>query len=237
MLKKIALTGALFLSGCATQASLNEQEKPMDQSTNALPGYVVINDDTQSAEQKSVLREHAAVVSFPLSEDDQRDVRILEAKYDQEKNMAGLAAPQIGISKKMIIFAAPDDEELQKWRPDLVQFMPKTIWLNASYEGVGTEKTKDYEACFSVKELAAPVWRFNTIRYTANLEDGTPIEGQAVGFLARIIQHEIDHTEGTLFIDLVEDNDIMTMEAYKALRKQRREEMKQHAYSQNNPSS
>src|SRR5690606_24142711 len=107
-------------------------------------------------------------------------------------------------------FAAPDDEQLKAWRQDHQQFMPRTIWVNPSYEplpGQEGEITTDVEACFSVHDLAGPVPRYTEIKYTAYLPDGAMVTGNAKGFLARIIQHETDHLDGTLFIDKVSEED------------------------------
>lgn len=179
-----------------------------------LPDYVVA--DVMKKEIPAVLRTPAAALSFPLNAEDQRDARTLEAKYDQEGNCAGLAAPQIGIGKKVIIFAAPNDSNLKKWRSDLTQTMEKTLWINPSYEGVGEEKAEDYEACFSVSNLAGLVKRYKKIRYKAYTIKGKLVEGRAEGFLARIIQHEVDHVNGILFTDHVPEDQLMAMDAYRA---------------------
>lgn len=186
--------------------------------TDHLPPYVVINNDNQPKELRSILRKPAQEISFPLSPEDQESLKTLEAKYDAEENCAGLAAPQIGIHKQMIIFAALFSPELKKWRPDFTQEMPKTIWINPSYEGIGNDLFEDYEGCFSVDNLAGPVKRFTKISYKATLPDGTPVTGEAEGFIARIIQHEVDHIRGTLCIDKVPDGKLISLEAYREMR-------------------
>ncbi len=185
-----------------------------------LPDYVIIN-DPQNPNTK-VLREKAVTLTFPLSDEDWESVRTLEAKYDQETNCAGLAAPQIGIGKAIIVFEVPDDPQLKKWRPDLIQSMPKTIWINPSYEPMGEEKNTDYEGCFSVLEVAGPVGRYKKVRYKAYTPEGKLVEGIAEGFLARLIQHEIDHVNGRCYIDLVPEGELLPIEEY---RRRRREAM------------
>lgn len=118
----------------------------------------------------------------------------------------------------MIIFAVEDSEDLRRWRPDATQFMPKTLWINPSYEGLGEATHVDYEACFSVEIYAAMVPRFKKIRYEAYTLDGEKVTGVAEGFLARAIQHETDHVNGVLFIDRAPLESIMTMEAYREIR-------------------
>ena len=184
-----------------------------------LPDYVVINNEDLTHDVRKVLRTEAQTLHFPLSEEDKESVRLVEAKFDQEEKIAGLAAPQIGIAKKIIVFVAPDDEEFKKWRTDLTQTMPKTIWINASYVGISEDKRTYYEGCFSVHNIAGEVPRFTKIKYSAYTPDGELVEGEAEGYLARVIQHEVDHTNGKLFIDYVEPGKCVTMEEYFALRK------------------
>lgn len=181
-----------------------------------LPDYVVIT-EVRSKEPK-VLRTPAKELTFPLSMEDQRDIAILEQKFDQEENCAGLAAPQIGIHKRVIIFALEDDPILKKWRPDLTDTMPKSVWINPSYEPVGQERHEDYEACFSGGGLAGPVQRYKHIRYKAYDKQGNLIQGEARGFLARMIQHETDHVHGRLFVDLVPDDQLLTIDEYRRRR-------------------
>ena len=135
-------------------------------------------------------------------------------KIMHEKQGVGLAAPQIGISKAIIVFAAPDDPELKKYRKDFTQTMEKTIWINPSYEGLESDKHRDVEGCFSVKDLAGVVQRYKKIKYKAfDFKKNRWVSGVAEGFLARIIQHEIDHVNGTLCIDRAEK--VFSIEEYK----------------------
>lgn len=194
--------------------------------TEKLPEYVIDNDP--NCKNKDVLRQKAKQLTFPLSQEDLHDIAVLNAKYDGEENCAGLAAPQIGINKAAIIFEVLDDPKLKKWRPDLVQSMPKSIWINPSYETIGHEKRKDYEGCFSVKDTAAEVERHTEIIYTAYDLEGNKITGTAKGFLARAIQHEIDHTNGILYTDIAVPGSVMSIEAY---RKKRIEAMEKESDS------
>lgn len=165
-----------------------------------------------------VLKVPAKRLTFPLTEDDKHDIKILEQQFDNEDNCGGLAAPQIGIAKAIIIFGLEESEELKKWRPDFTQAMDKQIWINPSYEPAGDELSEDYEACFSVAKLTGPVLRYKKIKYKAYNIYGKLLKGTAEGFLARLIQHEIDHIDGKLFIDNVPEEKRMNIEDYRALR-------------------
>lgn len=187
------------------------------------PPYVVINDDTQPKALRTVLITEAEPLSFPLSDEDKQILTILEKKFDSEENCAGLAAPQIGFAKQIIVFSAPENPELKKWRKDFTQTMPKTIWINPTYEPIGNATSEDYEGCFSVDDLAGTVKRYKKIRYFAYSPDGTPVSGIAEGFLARIIQHEIDHIHGKLFLSYVEQDKLFSLSEYRRMRKEKLE--------------
>ncbi len=168
----------------------------MTSCTRTLPPYVCIDDHLCT--NTNVLREPAKTVEFPLSDEVCQALADLEAKYDHEENIAGLAAPQIGYPYKIIVFAVPDDPNLKKFRNDLVQTMSKTIWINPTYTPLSNEKRKDMEGCFSIKKYVGQVERYTHIAYCATTVDGKKVTGEATGFLARVIQHEVDHLNGIL---------------------------------------
>lgn len=172
-----------------------------------------------SEEDAKFLRRQAERLSFPLSEEDLRDIKLVEEKYDMEENCAGLAAPQLGISKAFMLFSTPDDEALKKFRPDWTDSMPKTLWINPTYDGIESAgKNADYEGCFSVPDVAGLVKRYKKINYTAFDIEGNLISGSCEGFLARIIQHETDHLNGILFSDIAEEGTVMSIDAYRKMR-------------------
>ncbi len=187
---------------------------PMNQD---LPNYVKIDDPT--CQNRDILRKQAQEVTFPLSDEVKKVLSDIERKFDSEQNCAGLAAPQIGYPYQITIFACPDNPEIKKWRQDLTQTMPKTIWINPSYQPVGDETVTDWEGCFSVQSHVGLIKRYRKIRYEAITPEGQEVKGTAEGFLARIIQHEIDHLKGTLCIDLAKPHQIKTREEYIEMRK------------------
>lgn len=184
--------------------------------TENVVNYVVYG----TPESDAILRTKSKLLHFPLSKEDLEDIKILETKYDNEKNCSGLAAPQIGITKKILVFATPKDEAFKKFRPDWTQSMPKTIWINPTYRGIEEEGLhEDYEACFSVGEVAGLVPRYKKVHYEAYDTHGNFHSGIAEGFLARIMQHEIDHLEGILFIDKALPGTVMSIEEYREKRR------------------
>ena len=192
-----------------------------------IPDYVNFSPKAAKASVPKVLREPADFCALPLSDDDREIITILVIKFCQEEPRGvGLAAPQIGYSKRICIVDVPDNAELKKWRPDLTDTMPLTILINPSYEPIGLEQTIDYEACFSIEDCAGLVPRYKSISYKAEEFDQVTgecisIEGVANGFLARVLQHEIGHLNRELFIDLVPDNELISISEYRQKRAER----------------
>ncbi len=181
-----------------------------------LPEYVVCN-PIKTKDVPPMLRTPAAPVSFPFSVQDKRDIETLSRKFDAEGKAYGLAAVQIGIPKRIIVFAAIDDPETKIWRPDLTDTMPKTIWINPKFTGIeAAGYHEDYEGCFSVEGVAGLVKRYKKIKYEAYTPDGVFVTGTVEGFLARLIQHEIDHLDGVLFTDIAKET--MSIEEYRRMR-------------------
>lgn len=202
---------ALCVTGCC--CSMKHQLCHAD-ARACLPDYV----KTSAA----VLHVPAKELSFPLTDEDLQDIATLEAKYESEKICAGLAAPQIGIGKAIIIFAVPDDPGMRRFRKDLVQTMPKTIWINPSYVPINKKKRGDWEGCFSIQKEAGFIRRYTQIRYTAFDVNGKKITGTARGYLARLIQHETDHIRGNLCLEKASKK--MPLDDYKAMRNKRLEQ-------------
>ena len=117
--------------------------------------------------------------------------------------MVGLAAPQIGIMKRIIVVDSEVDADRKKLGSLVAYINPKIIWHSDEIVG-GTE------GCYSVDEhLDGIIPRFSTVRITAYDRDGKFIDQIFSGFTARIFQHEIDHLNGIRFPDRVTENGIL----------------------------
>ena len=109
-------------------------------------------------------------------------------------NGAGLAAPQIGVPLRVVIFGLtrnpryPDAEEV-----------PDTVLVNPVITPLGEEMEEDWEGCLSVPGLRGVVPRFKRLRYQGFDESGLPIDRSVEGFHARVVQHECDHLDGILY--------------------------------------
>jgi len=143
------------------------------------------------------------MLTFPLSDEDKKDLEVLTAKFFATDNCAGLAAPQIGIGKSMIIYSI--EEEVTHYRSDVDEIVKPRVLINPGYQPhVEQGKRVDWEACFSVKSQYGEVPRFIEIAYHGFDPQGNLVQGIAKGFHARVLQHEIGHLQGQLFIDLFE---------------------------------
>ncbi|HEX4327303.1 MAG TPA: peptide deformylase [Burkholderiales bacterium] len=116
-------------------------------------------------------------------------------------NGAGIAAPQIGVNLQAVIFGS---DELNPRYPD-APVVPRTTLINPVIEALDGEKEEGWEGCLSVPGMRGVVPRFLRIRYTGFDEYGNPIDREAEGFHARVVQHECDHLWGILYPMRIED--------------------------------
>lgn len=110
---------------------------------------------------------------------------------------AALAAVQIDRLERVVIVRSDFDNKESREFTALIN--PEIV----KYEG---KLEADYEGCLSVKDIYGKVPRYTKIRVKALDLNGNPIRFKASGFLARVIQHEIDHTNGIVFIDHIRDD-------------------------------
>lgn len=154
----------------------------------------------------NILRQPAHHVIFPLNEQIKKFMYEMEIFFEHLESPygkpAGLAAPQIGIPLSIVILQIPP--EAKQVRKDVFDTLPPTFLINPSYVPLFAEgKTKDWEGCYSVPEHMGEVYRYRAIQYEAYTVDGSRVTGVARGFLARVIQHEVGHLNGELYIDLL----------------------------------
>ncbi len=115
-------------------------------------------------------------------------------------NGAGLAAPQIGVDLAVVIFGFTHNQRYPDAPP-----VPETVLVNPVIEPIGDAEDEGWEGCLSVPGLRAVVPRWAHIRYRGFDAHGTPIEREAEGFHARVVQHECDHLIGKLYPMRVRD--------------------------------
>jgi peptide deformylase len=111
-----------------------------------------------------------------------------------EKNGAGLAAPQIGVSQRIVIFGVEHNPRYPDAEP-----VPFTVLVNPKLVMLTREVEEDWEGCLSVPGMRGVVPRYTKLRYSGFDIEGNPIERVAEGFHARVVQHECDHLDGILY--------------------------------------
>ncbi|MPZ43608.1 MAG: peptide deformylase [Betaproteobacteria bacterium] len=115
-------------------------------------------------------------------------------------NGAGLAAPQIGVPLRVVIFGVkrnpryPDAEEV-----------PYTVLINPEIRPLGDEMEEGWEGCLSVPGMRGLVPRYRRIHYKGSDQYGSPIERDVADFHARVVQHECDHLDGILYPMRIDD--------------------------------
>ena len=106
----------------------------------------------------------------------------------------GLAAPQIGVNLRVVIFSVQRSPRYPDAEP-----VPETVLINPVITPLGSDTEEDWEGCLSVPGMRGMVPRFETIRYQGYDEYGALIDRTVSGFHARVVQHECDHLDGILY--------------------------------------
>jgi peptide deformylase len=109
-------------------------------------------------------------------------------------NGAGLAAPQIGVSLRVVIFGFESSPRY----PD-AEAVPQTVLLNPVLTPLSDEREAGWEGCLSVPGMRGQVPRWRELRYTGFDDKGQKIDRSVDGFHARVVQHEVDHLDGILY--------------------------------------
>ena len=109
-------------------------------------------------------------------------------------NGAGLAAPQIGVDRQLVIFGFDRNERYPE-----ADAVPRTVLINPVITPLSADEEEGWEGCLSVPGLRGIVPRYARIHYSGVDPRGSPIERDAEGFHARVVQHECDHLIGRLY--------------------------------------
>lgn len=109
-------------------------------------------------------------------------------------NGAGLAAPQIGVPRRVVIFGVDSNPRY----PD-AEAVPTTVLINPEISPRSSERESGWEGCLSVPGMRGLVERYSSIHYRGRDAQGNLIERDADGFHARVVQHECDHLDGILY--------------------------------------
>jgi peptide deformylase len=118
----------------------------------------------------------------------------------------GIAAPQVHSPKQIIIIEVSSDNPRYPGRNPI----PLTVIVNPVIISKSEDYEEDWEGCLSVPDLRARVPRSSSVRVSGLDRAGEPLEIQAEGFFARVIQHEVDHLQGRVFLDRLPDLSTLT---------------------------
>jgi peptide deformylase len=153
----------------------------------------------------SVLRRTAQTINNPESAE---TAALAQTMIDtmHTHHGVGLAAPQIGISLQLIIFHVPEDRADD--RP-----VPLQILINPTFTALSPDITLGLEGCLSLPGLRGLVPRHDYIGYHGYDLTGQLVEREAHGFHARVVQHEIDHLNGVMYLDRMLDFDTLVHES------------------------
>lgn len=136
-------------------------------------------------------------VSAPVTDFDTPVLHALIADMHETMraaNGAGLAAPQIGVPLRVVIFGGAPSPRYPE-----AEVVPATVLINPRLEPLGQDQEEDWEGCLSVPGLRGRVPRHTALRYSGCDARGQSFERTVSGFHARVVQHEVDHLDGILY--------------------------------------
>ena len=148
----------------------------------------------------TVLRLPAQAVTDAQSAEIQQIIETLQDTLATTQGV-GLAAPQISVSKRIIIIASRPTP-----RYPSAPLMEPTVMINPSFDTLSDSRETDWEGCLSIPGIRALVPRYKEILINYTNQQGILVEDKLEGFVARVFQHEFDHLEGKVYLDRVEDN-------------------------------
>jgi len=153
-------------------------------------------DEKMNEEEARILRTPCAEIPAPFGPESRRDIQLLLESFLERDDALGLAAPQIGVSKRVIAFRNKNFEI--KGRFNLADC---DVLINPRITQSRGEPVKGMEGCLSCPDLQVEIDRFPEIKVRALDREGRKISRRYTDFIARIVQHEMDHLDGKLIVD------------------------------------
>jgi peptide deformylase len=150
-----------------------------------------------------ILRQKAELVDLEVLKSQDRKLQTLiddMIETMHEKDGVGLAAPQVFQSLRLVVIECSSNERYSE-APNI----PLTILINPSITYYGQDTVSGWEGCLSLNDLRGLVPRSSNIDVEYFDRNGAPATVNAEGFLAVVLQHEIDHLEGKVFLDRMTD--------------------------------
>jgi peptide deformylase len=156
------------------------------------------NDEGVDSKDTSVLRKKSVELPMPLDKEAREIIQTLINSFMGRDDAVGLAAPQIGINKRVIVFRAKGSEGGQGKIKDINDI---EVLVNPRITQERGEKVTAAEGCLSCPDVQVEISRFPEIKVRALDAKGEKINKKYLDYIARVIQHEIDHLEGKLIVD------------------------------------
>ena len=148
----------------------------------------------------TVLRLQAQIITDIKDAEIQQIIETMQDTLAKTEGV-GIAAPQIGVSKRIIIVASRPTP-----RYPSAPLMEPTVMINPAFQTLSNTREKDWEGCLSIPGIRALVPRYKEILINYTNQQGNSVEAKLEGFVARVFQHEFDHLEGKVYLDRIEDN-------------------------------
>ncbi len=148
-----------------------------------------------------VLRLQAEPITDVSSTETQQLIKVMQNTLATTEGV-GIAAPQISISKQVIIIASRPTLRYPK-----APVMEPTVMINPSFTALSEAKEKDWEGCLSIPGIRARVPRYKKIQIKYLDQQGTVIDIVLEDFVARVFQHEFDHLLGKVYLDRLDSNE------------------------------
>jgi len=141
-------------------------------------------------------------VARPVEPGDPQLAALLQDMDDtmRAQHGAGIAAPQIGVSLRVVIFELKDNPRYPELTP-----VPYTVLINPVLTVLDMAQEEGWEGCLSVPGMRGLVPRYRRLRYRGIDARGAPIDRTVEGFHARVVQHEVDHLDGILYPQRIRD--------------------------------
>ena len=114
----------------------------------------------------------------------------------------GIAAPQVGINRRIVIIQVDKEKCTYKNCEEI----PTTVMINPTWKKISEETESEFEGCLSVPSIRGKVKRYTNIEVIYYNEKGQKITKEVKGFTARDIQHECDHLDGIVFLEIVKEH-------------------------------
>jgi peptide deformylase len=153
--------------------------------------------DVVNEEEVSILRSRSKEVPVPFSNDRKKDIKTLIDAFLTRDDAVGLAAPQIGIRRRIIIFRNKGFDE-KKWSRSEEDY---DVLINPRITQSRGDMVTMSEGCLSCPEIQVEISRSHEIKVRAYDVNGRKMSKRYTDYLARVVQHEMDHLNGKLIID------------------------------------